>query len=95
MDSKPAKPIARTAAKRKAADSQQDAEEPLEQQKNKKQRKTKAQIKAEEEAMVLAERTAVSSLTRAMYIGAHVSAAGGKHTNQTLTMILCPAGQGN
>ncbi|KAH0498729.1 hypothetical protein TgHK011_005968 [Trichoderma gracile] len=88
--SKPAKPAASFASKRKAADSQPDAEEPLangspreEVQKNKKQRKTKAQIKAEEEAMVLAERTVVSSLKRAMYIGAHVSAAGGVQNSVT------------
>jgi AP endonuclease-1 len=40
-----------------------------------KKRKTKA--KDEDNAMPLAERTAVSSLKKAMYIGAHVSAAGG------------------
>ncbi|TFB05844.1 hypothetical protein CCMA1212_002344 [Trichoderma ghanense] len=85
--SKPAKPAA-SAPKRKA-DSQPDAEEPLangsakeeQQQKPKKQRKTK--VKVEEEAMVLAERTDVSSLARAMYIGAHVSAAGGVQNSVT------------
>ena len=44
--------------------------------KPKKKRKT-AQVKAEDEAP-LAERTAISSLKKSMYIGAHVSAAGGK-----------------
>jgi AP endonuclease-1 len=43
-----------------------------------KKRKTKA--KEEENGMPLAERTAVASLKKAMYIGAHVSAAGGQYT---------------
>lgn len=41
-----------------------------------KKRKTKKE--KEDEAMPLAERTAIASLKRAMYIGAHVSGAGGK-----------------
>ncbi|KAL7820494.1 apurinic/apyrimidinic endonuclease-like protein [Trichoderma aethiopicum] len=92
IDSKPAKPAA-SASKRKA-DSPPDAEPdnaqplvngaPKEVQKLKKQRKAKVKVKAEgEEAMVLAERTVVSSLRRAMYIGAHVSAAGGVQNSVT------------
>ncbi|KAH6619658.1 xylose isomerase-like protein [Chaetomium sp. MPI-SDFR-AT-0129] len=45
-----------------------------------KKRKTAAAAKKEtSDEMALAARTAVSSLPRAMYIGAHVSAAGGVH----------------
>ncbi|PNY24456.1 DNA-(Apurinic or apyrimidinic site) lyase [Tolypocladium capitatum] len=44
-----------------------------------KKRKTKAAKDAD--SMPLAERTAVSSLKKAMYIGAHVSAAGGVHNS--------------
>jgi AP endonuclease 1 len=42
-----------------------------------KKRKTKAKEKSAAAAMPLAERTAVTSLKKAMYLGAHVSAAGG------------------
>ncbi|KAF3806675.1 DNA-(apurinic or apyrimidinic site) lyase 1 [Colletotrichum gloeosporioides] len=49
-----------------------------EEEKPAKKRKTAAKGKAKkEDDMPLAERTAVSSLKKAMYIGAHVSAAGG------------------
>ncbi|KAI9739901.1 MAG: hypothetical protein M1818_004957 [Claussenomyces sp. TS43310] len=47
--------------------------------KAKKPRKTKEEKEAE--AMPLAARTAVQGLKRAMYIGAHVSAAGGVHNS--------------
>lgn len=43
----------------------------------KKRRAAKAKTKPED-AMPLAERTAIASLKKAMYIGAHVSSAGGK-----------------
>ncbi|EFZ03158.2 endonuclease IV [Metarhizium robertsii] len=46
-------------------------------QSKKQQKRPKTNAKAEESAMKLADRTTVSSLTKAMYIGAHVSAAGG------------------
>ncbi|KAI5462965.1 xylose isomerase-like protein [Mariannaea sp. PMI_226] len=46
-----------------------------------KKRKTKA--KEEDGGMPLADRTAVSSLKKAMYIGAHVSAAGGVQNSVT------------
>lgn len=59
-------------AKRKA----EPEEEPEEAPKTApKKRKTKAK---EEDAMPLAERTAIPSLKKAMYLGAHVSAAGGQ-----------------
>lgn len=46
--------------------------------------KAKAKTKAKgDDGMLLAERTAVASLGKAMYIGAHVSAAGG-----TLCLLL-------
>ncbi|RCI11822.1 hypothetical protein L249_7377 [Ophiocordyceps polyrhachis-furcata BCC 54312] len=45
-----------------------------------KRTKTKAQ---RDENMALSERTAVSSLGKAMYLGAHVSAAGGVHNSVT------------
>lgn len=47
-------------------------------QSKKQQKRPKTNAKAEESAMKLADRTTVSSLTKAMYIGAHVSAAGGE-----------------
>ncbi|TWU75471.1 hypothetical protein ED733_005027 [Metarhizium rileyi] len=40
-------------------------------------KKRRTRTKAEESTMALAERTSVSSLAKAMYIGAHVSSAGG------------------
>ena len=43
-----------------------------------KKRKTKAKAKdSDEDAMPLAERTTIAALKKPMYIGAHVSAAGG------------------
>ncbi|KAF5122126.1 DNA-(apurinic or apyrimidinic site) lyase 1 [Metarhizium anisopliae] len=47
-------------------------------QSKKQQKRPKTNAKAEESAMKLADRTTMSSLTKAMYIGAHVSAAGGE-----------------
>ncbi|KAI7781157.1 dna-(apurinic or apyrimidinic site) lyase 1 [Diaporthe eres] len=71
--------------KRKAADDTEDedhecdshneAEQDEKEKPGPKKRKTKKEKEAE--AMPLAARTAVSSLKRAMYIGAHVSGAGG------------------
>ncbi|KAI1368536.1 xylose isomerase-like protein [Xylaria arbuscula] len=50
----------------------------------KKPRATKAKAKAKpEDAMPLAERTAVATLKKAMRIGAHVSSAGGVHNSIT------------
>ena len=48
-----------------------------------KKQKTKAAAKKNEDSMPLAARTAVSSLKRAMYIGAHVSGAGGVQNSIT------------
>lgn len=53
-----------------------DADEEEDNKPKPKKRRTKKD--KEDDAMPLAERTAVSSLNRAMYIGAHVSGAGGK-----------------
>jgi len=73
--------------KRKAADDTEGEDhecdshneaEPVEKEKPApKKRKTKKDKEAE--AMPLAQRTTVSSLKRAMYIGAHVSGAGGEY----------------
>lgn len=49
---------------------------PAEEEKPAKKPKTKT---GEEKNMPLAERTAVSSLKKAMYIGAHISSAGGSY----------------
>ncbi len=51
-----------------------DSEEVVSRPAAPKKRKTKGK---DEDSMPLAERTAVTSLKKAMYIGAHVSAAGG------------------
>ncbi|TGJ88031.1 hypothetical protein E0Z10_g763 [Xylaria hypoxylon] len=53
----------------------------------KKRRATKAKAKPED-AMPLVERTAISSLKKAMYIGAHVSGAGGVHNSITNTVHI-------
>jgi AP endonuclease-1 len=53
-----------------------EGDEEVDVQKIKKRRKTKEEKEAE--AMPLATRTSVQTLKRAMYIGAHVSGAGGK-----------------
>ncbi|KAM0259526.1 hypothetical protein ACHAQJ_003252 [Trichoderma viride] len=71
-DSKPKQPV--SAAKRKA-EPESDADTKTQTSKAVKKRKGKG--KGDEETMPLVERTAVSSLNRAMYIGAHISAAGG------------------
>lgn len=76
--SKPSRPVAAT-AKRKA-DSEPDADVDSKTQASKAVKKRKGNGKGDEEAMILAERTAVSALGKAMYIGAHVSAAGGTST---------------
>ncbi|KAJ8112233.1 hypothetical protein ONZ43_g5439 [Nemania bipapillata] len=55
----------------------------------KKPRATKAKAKAKsEDTMPLAERTAIASLKKAMYIGAHVSSAGGVHNSITNTVNI-------
>ncbi|PTB39730.1 hypothetical protein M441DRAFT_171967 [Trichoderma asperellum CBS 433.97] len=72
---KASKPTQSVAATKRKADSEPDADSKAQASKTVKKRKGKG--KGDEEAMVLAERTAVSALGKAMYIGAHVSAAGG------------------
>lgn len=66
----------KTAAKRKAEP--EVDEEPAEKPAKAAPKKRKTAKEKEEDAMPLAERTAVASLGKAMYIGAHVSAAGGE-----------------
>lgn len=75
---KASKPTQSVAATKRKADSEPDADSKVQASKAVKKRKGKG--KGDEEAMVLAERTAVSALGKAMYIGAHVSAAGGTLT---------------
>lgn len=55
-------------------------------------KKRKIKGKANGTTMVHAERTAISSLKRAMYLGAHVSAAGGKSTlyQHSIMLLICP-----
>jgi apurinic endonuclease APN1 len=81
---KPAPKKRKTKAKPEPADGD-DSE--AEAKPKKKKRRTKAEKEAEE-AMVLAARTAATALKRAMFIGAHVSAAGGVHNSiQNATKI--------
>ena len=75
-----AKPKANGAATKTAAAPQKRKVEPAEEVaavpvSNKKRKVGKAK---EGDAMPLAERTSTASLKKAMYIGAHVSAAGGR-----------------
>ena len=69
------------AAKRKAKAESEDDEQTVDGdvKKPKKKRKTKEEKEAED--MPLAARTAVQSLKRALYIGAHVSGAGGMYNS--------------
>ncbi|KHN98574.1 DNA lyase [Metarhizium album ARSEF 1941] len=70
--------VTKTVGKRKL-DSATEGEEGTQNKTQAKRPKAKAKAKAtaEDSTMKLAERTTVSSLAKAMYIGAHVSAAGG------------------
>ncbi|KAL7794590.1 xylose isomerase-like protein [Trichoderma ceciliae] len=72
---KGSKPTQSVSAAKRKADSEPDADTKAHASKAVKKQKGKG--KGGEEAMILKERTVVSSLNRAMYIGAHVSAAGG------------------
>lgn len=72
-ESKETAPKKRVPVKRKPKEEQED--EDAQENKPKKKRKTKEEKEAEE--MPIAARTAVGSLKKALYIGAHVSAAGG------------------
>ncbi|KAL7892577.1 xylose isomerase-like protein [Trichoderma sp. SZMC 28014] len=74
---KASKPRQSAAATKRKADSEPDEDADSKTQASKAVKKRKGKGKGDEEAMVLAERTAVSTLGKAMYIGAHVSAAGG------------------
>ncbi|KAI0974429.1 xylose isomerase-like protein, partial [Xylaria arbuscula] len=93
-ETKPAKKRKATVkAKAKAKAEEEEEEEDLaaEEPEAKKPRaaKTKAKTKAKpEDDMPLAERTAIASLKKAMYIGAHVSSAGGVHNSITNTVHI-------
>jgi AP endonuclease 1 len=69
----------RAKAKRKA-EVHEEVDQEVEGKKVKKKRKTKEK---EVEAMPLAPRTSIQTLKRAIYIGAHVSGAGGKYFHLT------------
>ena len=74
--------VARQALSNKGATSKRKAVDPVEEpavapKPSAKKRKTKGKDK-DEDAMPLAERTAIAALKKPMYIGAHVSAAGGR-----------------
>lgn len=62
---------------KRKAESDEEANQELDSKKLKKKRKTKEEKEAE--AMPLAARTSIQSLKKSIYIGAHVSGAGGKH----------------
>lgn len=70
--------VSKVTGKRKAEPESQD-KAPVAAPKAVKKRKTKGK---EEDAMPLAERTAVASLKKGMYIGAHVSGAGGSSSRK-------------
>ncbi|KFH42667.1 DNA-like protein [Hapsidospora chrysogenum ATCC 11550] len=77
--------VGKTRAKAKRVKRKADAEDeaaPVQEPETApKKRKTKKE--KEEEAMPLAARSAITALKKAMYIGAHVSAAGGVHNSVT------------
>ncbi|KAI8635141.1 xylose isomerase-like protein [Xylariaceae sp. FL1651] len=73
----------KAAAKAKAEEEDSTAEEPKAVPKKRKTTKAKP-----EDTMPLAERTVISSLKKAMYIGAHVSSAGGVHNSVTNTVHI-------
>ncbi|ORY62313.1 xylose isomerase-like protein [Pseudomassariella vexata] len=79
-ESKSAKKRKTTAAKVKLQyedDSEVEAEEAPKPAAKKRKTPAKSKAKSSQDTMPLAERTVISSLKKAMYIGAHVSAAGG------------------
>ncbi|KAI0400524.1 xylose isomerase-like protein [Xylaria palmicola] len=77
----------KAAAKKKKAEADDSAAEESKSAAPKKRRATKAKAKPED-TMPLAERTAIASLKKAMYIGAHVSSAGGVHNSITNTVHI-------
>lgn len=77
LEKKTEKPTPKKAAPKRKAEPEDDEEKAEKPQKAAPKKRKTAKVK-EEDAMPLAERTAVSSLGKAMYIGAHVSGAGGK-----------------
>lgn len=73
-----AKADAVSAKRKHAPEGKENEKPPAEASAPPKKRKTAKAKEEEEPAMPLAERTAVSGLKKSMYIGAHVSAAGGR-----------------
>ncbi|KAM0446942.1 hypothetical protein ACHAO4_009093 [Trichoderma viride] len=71
------KPRQSAVATKRKADSEPELDADSKTQASKAVKKRRGKGKGDEEAMILAERTAVSALGKALYIGAHVSAAGG------------------
>lgn len=71
------KPTPRKSAPKRKAEPDNNEEDPEKATKAAPKKRKTAKAK-EEDAMPLAERTAIPSLGKAMYIGAHVSAAGGE-----------------
>ncbi|KAI0426663.1 xylose isomerase-like protein, partial [Xylaria sp. FL1042] len=86
---KKCKAVAKATVKAKIEEEEASAAEEPKAAAPKKQRATKAKAKAKpEDEMPLAERTAIASLKKAMYIGAHVSSAGGVHNSITNTVHI-------
>lgn len=81
------KPRQSAVATKRKADSEPELDADSKTQASKAVKKRRGKGKGDEEAMILAERTAVSALGKAMYIGAHVSAAGGIST--LITYFQC------
>ncbi|KAI1828020.1 AP endonuclease [Xylaria intraflava] len=84
------KPVKRrkTSAKSRVKDEDSDAGEPEATPKKPKAGRAKAKAKHVDDATPLAERTAVTTLKRPMYIGAHVSSAGGVQNSITNTVHI-------
>jgi len=76
----------KTPVKRKAKAEDDEDGEGADDPKAKKKRKTKEEKEAE--AMPLAERTAIGALKKAMYIGAHVSGAGGMYPHKEHILFI-------
>ncbi|KAI1200559.1 xylose isomerase-like protein [Nemania serpens] len=84
---KPAKK--RKGAPKTKGEDEDSASEKLKAAPAKKPRAARSKAKAKpEDATPLAERTAIPSLNKAMYIGAHVSSAGGVHNSITNTVNI-------
>ncbi|OTB08760.1 hypothetical protein M426DRAFT_316782 [Hypoxylon sp. CI-4A] len=82
VEEEPSVPVeeSKSAKKRKAEEDEDEVEPAAKGSKPAKKRKTAAKGKTEN-LMALAKRTVISTLKKSMYIGAHVSAAGGVHNS--------------